>query len=317
MKRIPEKAVIGKARGVALIIVLWIVTLLTVIVNNFSFSMRSEVLIARNQVALAQARSIADGAIHRAVYELQKPPSALDRWRKNGQSYSWEDGSAQIVVTLLDESGKIDLNLVNDALLRGLIRTVGGLDDQEADRLVDAIADWRDNDDLRRVNGAEEADYRSAGRNYGPANTRFEVVEELQRVLGMSPQLYFRLAPHLTVHTRQQGINPVAASREVLLSIPGLSEEQVDAYLAARQTAIELGLPPPPLAVPQNFLAGDSQVVSIRAQATMQEGIGFIREAVMRMGGNPRRPYAVLRWTEGAEKPLPVGQENYGDHLPK
>jgi len=56
-------------------------------------------------------------------------------------------------------------------------------------------------------------------------------MEELQLVLGMRPEIYRRLAPLITVYSRQAGVNPQVASREVLLAVPGLGPETVDAIL--------------------------------------------------------------------------------------
>ena len=55
---------------------------------------------------------------------------------------------------------------------------------------MDAIADFRDPDDLRRLNGAEDADYQSAGLKHGAKDGPFKAIEELQQVLGVDHDLY-------------------------------------------------------------------------------------------------------------------------------
>src|SRR5207248_8576431 len=91
----------------------------------------------------------------------------------------WPESNIQFYVTAVDESSKIDLNYASDALLRSLMTSVGGLDDQAASHVVDAILDWRDPDDAKRPNGAEADDYRAAGLKYGPSNAPVETVGEL------------------------------------------------------------------------------------------------------------------------------------------
>ncbi len=59
----------------------------------------------------------------------------------------------------VDESAKIDVNAASETLLKSLLQNLGGQDAESAQRLVEAIADWKDADDLRRPNGAEGADY--------------------------------------------------------------------------------------------------------------------------------------------------------------
>ena len=76
-----------------------------------------------------------------------------------------------------------------------------GVDPAKAQSLADAIADFRDPDDLPRLHGAEEADYRDAGLAWGPTNAPFQTVEDLQQVLGMTADIYRRVAPDLSVYS--------------------------------------------------------------------------------------------------------------------
>ena len=247
-----------RQRGVALILVLWLTVMLTVIAGSFAYGMRNEAMAARNTVSWAQARSLADGAIHRTVFELMRPKVSPDVWAADGAVRVWEEDGARIAVRAIDESGKIDLNSAPDALLKGLLMTAGGVDEPTAARLVDAIGDWKDADDLRRPNGAEADDYKAAGSPYLPANAPFETVPELQRVLGMTPALYARLAENLTVQSQQAGINPTYASRATLLALPGATPEVVDTYLAQRRDALAARLPPPPFPL-TGFRVGSAQ----------------------------------------------------------
>ena len=287
-------------RGIALIAVLWLTVLLTVIAGSFAFSMRSEALAARNALSVAQARAAADGAVERAAFELQRPRNLPDVWLANGASHAWQEGEAAISAAAVDESAKIDINAATEPLLRGLLQNVGGQDPESAQRLVEAIADWKDPDELRRPNGAEGADYLAAGRKQGPANAPFETTGELQRVLGMSPALFARIADSLTVYSRQRGINPVTASRDVLLALPNATPEAVDAYIAQRNEALANKLPMPPFAGAQGFAVGAVPVWRIRAEAAMPDGVTFVRDAVLRPSPDPKRPVVALLWQEGS-----------------
>jgi general secretion pathway protein K len=288
-----------RAAGIALIAVLWLTILLTVIASGFAFSMRSEALSARNALSLAQARAIADGAVERMAFELQRPRNLPEVWNADGQVHGWQDGEAAIVASAVDEAAKIDLNVAAEPLLKGLLSVVGGLDDEAAQRLVDAIVDWRDPDELRRPNGAEEPEYRAANRSYRPPNAPFETVGELQRVLGMTPQIFARISGQLTVYSRAPGINSATASRQVLLSIPGTSAEIVDAYLAQRQEAWQNKQTPPVFAPALAFSAGAIPVWSIRAEARMPDGVTFVRDAVLRPSADPMRPVIAYSWQDG------------------
>jgi general secretion pathway protein K len=294
-----------RQRGIALIAVLWLTILMTVIASSFAFSMRSEALSARNALSLSQARAMADGAVERMVYELQRPRLLPDVWSADGQLRTWQDGDASIVASATDEAAKIDLNVAAEPLLRGLLTVVGGLEADAAQGLLDAINDWRDPDELRRPNGAEEPEYRQALRKWRPANAPFETVGELQRVLGMTPALLARIAPYLTVYSRQPGVNPATAPREVLLSIPGTDAETVDTYILQRQEALQAKRPLPPFPQAQAFGAGAIPVWAIRAEARLPDGVTFVREAVLRPSTDPMRPVVAYVWQDGVLPPQP------------
>jgi general secretion pathway protein K len=286
-----------RQRGIALVLALWLTILLTVIGSGFAFSMRSEVLAARNMVSLAQVRAAANGAIERTAYELSRP-RLTDSWAADGAPHTWQDGDITLVATATDESAKIDLNSATDALLRNLFLTIGGASPDATAHIVDAIRDWQDPDDLTRPNGAEEADYRAAGLKYKPANAPFETVTELARVMGVTPAIYANVADSLTVHSRQPGVNAATASRTVLLALPGTTAETVDAFLQQRSAALAAKQPIPAFPPAQAFAAGATGVWRIRAQATAADGVTFAREAVVRPSGDPRRPLIALAWLD-------------------
>ncbi len=314
-------AMIKKRRqhGIALVLVLWMTTLLTVIAASFVFSMRTDTLLAQNLVASGRAQALADAGIQRALYEIFKPgvdlqgwkgdgqahQSAVDlqRWKGDGQTHQWEFGGAKVNVVLQDVSGKIDLNFAPDALLKGLLKNAG-LDDERSSALLDAILDWRDPDDLRRINGAEASDYEAAGLKYKPANAPFETVDELQRVLGMTPQLYLKLADVLTVDSRQAGFNSAIASKKILMAVPGVDEAMVDTYIAQRQEAISANLTPAPFPQAAGFMAGaNGSVYSVRAEAILPDGAMFIRETVVKINQGSARKVAFLSWKDGEATP--------------
>jgi len=288
----------GKQRGIALIAVLWLTVLLTVIASGFAFSMRGGALAARNTMSTAQARAAADGAVERVAFELRRPRNTPDVWLPDGRVRTWADGEIAINTTAVDESARIDLNAAVDPLLKGLLENVGGLDPDASERVLEAILDWRDADDLRRPNGAEAEDYRAAGLKYVPTNSRFQSVGELQRVLGVTPSLIARIGGSLTVYSQQRGINAATAPRDTLLALPGVTPDQVDAFIASRSDALANQLPVPPFPPAQAF-AGTSPVWRIHVEAKTPDGVTFARDAVVRPQNDPRQPLVVLLWQEG------------------
>jgi general secretion pathway protein K len=80
------------------------------------------------------------------------------------------------------------------------------LDDKEKDIIVDSILDWRDNDDLRRLHGAEDEYYQSLPDPYRAKNDDFESVEELLLVKGITPEIFHGgLKNIVTVYTDKKG----------------------------------------------------------------------------------------------------------------
>jgi len=291
-----------RQRGVALVLVMWAAVILAVIAASFMLERRTEMMVVRNSLSSARAEAAADAGVHRALHDLYRQ-NVPDVWKRDGTPHEWTFDGIPVRVEIRDESAKIDINTGSDVLLRGLLVS-SGLRDDEAATLLDAILDWRDADILKRINGAEEADYATAGLTYKPANAPFQAIEELQLVLGMRPDLYRRLAPSITVFSRLPGINPTIASRDVLLALPNVTAELVDQYIARREEARAQGA-----AIPQFPQAGPlataaAMVATVQSQARLDDGTVFVREAVALLRPIPRRPVTFVAWRESTAPPV-------------
>jgi general secretion pathway protein K len=290
---------------VALLTVLWVLALLSVIAGGLVLQTHAELQITRNMKEAARARALAEGGVFLAIPHMLDP-SVETQWRPDGQERIVEYGGGTIRIALLDESGKIDLNAAPDELLAGLFAVLG-VGSEEATRLVDAIGDWKDEDDLRRLNGAERDDYRRAGLAWVPRNGPFEAVEELRLVFGMTPALYARAVPFVTIYSQNARVNPATASAEVLQALPGATPAEIARFIQARTRAeaerAQTGRAPaplPPLTGLEQFLSADvSRVVTIRSEGRTPGGGSFVREAVVDMTGKADNPYVLLAWRKG------------------
>ncbi|HDK38105.1 MAG TPA: hypothetical protein ENG92_03720 [Thiolapillus brandeum] len=231
-------------QGIALVLVLWVVVLLSVIAGAMAMAQRTGVIMTGNIRQDREARALVDAGLNFMVLMLERRNQLGqdNRWPVDGRLHPWVFGKKNIWVAAMPENARIDLNLVDQSVLQSLLHSVG-LEEEQAMAVRDAILDWRDTDDVVHEWGAEDPEYYADGRPIGARDTPFLSVEELQQVMGVSPDLYRKLALTLTVDARQSMVNPAFASREVLLAMPDATAEEVDAYLLERQQMLDQGLP--------------------------------------------------------------------------
>ena len=291
-------------RGVALVVVLWGLVLIAIIAGGVAVGTRTDATMAFNVAENAKARALAEAGIQRGILELLLREGSA--WQPDGTVYPVSAPSGEIDVALQDELGKIDLNAAPDELMRALFVSVG-LDDDAASALTDAVADYRDEDNLVRLNGAEARDYRAARLAHEPKNAPFEAIEELRLVLGMSEELHRRVAGLVTVHSRRPWINLATAPLEVLMALPGLDDAGRERILESRGVAEdEADVPdPPPAVLPTQFgrVVAAGGIITVRAEARTTAGGIFVREAIIRTVGQPDAPYEILGWKQGARRP--------------
>lgn len=288
----------SRQRGIALVLVLWVIALLAVIAGSFAYSTRTSMLTANHLISMGRLRALADAGIQRGLYELAGQESAGERWKPNGTLYRFRLEGVDIAVSMRDESAKIDLNTASDALLGGLLRSIG-LDEEVANRILDAIIDWRDADDLTRPQGAEREQYEAAGLSYFPTNQAFRNLEELRLVMGVTPSIQARLTRALTVFSRQSGINSAIAGRDALLALPNVTSGDVDAYIEQRNEMLEQHLQPAPFPLASGFDSSAlSNVYNLTSVASTPDGIRFAREVVARRTQDRNQPFVFLLWRE-------------------
>lgn len=291
-----------REKGIALVMVLWAVTLLTVIASSFAFSSRTETLLSRTQIASSRVRLLADAGIERALYELSKPVTDPTRWKFDGRTQVWEFDGAKLSITVRDETAKLDINLAPDELIRGLLKHAG-LNDLEVASLSDAIADWRDADDFKRPSGAESRDYEAVGRDYLPANRPFESIDELRLVLGMTPDLFKKLRGSLTVYSSRKGFNSVTAPDEILYALRDVKREVVAQYVADRAKARTEGRPVSAFDPALAHASLNNAAYNIVAQAEIEDGSVFIRETSVQLPAFKSGKIPQLTWIEADRPP--------------
>ncbi|HFC30216.1 MAG TPA: hypothetical protein ENJ44_04135 [Oceanospirillales bacterium] len=287
----------NKQKGVALILVLWVTVLLTVIASSFALSARVEGIQAKMVFDTTRARYLAEAGLHRAVYELRNPdPEA--RWVADGRIYKMEFADAEIEIQITDETGKIDINLASDELLVGLFASLG-MSDEDAMMLTERVIDWRDNDNIKGLDGAEDEDYEAAGYKYGAKDALFDTVPEIQQVMGVTYEMYKKLEPAITVFSGSRNINIAYAPLQALMALEGVEREDAQQFIEEREL-VETGDEMPILANGQAAVArGGGVAFSIKAKATLSNKHWASLDATIRLGGTVNgRPFRIVRWRD-------------------
>ncbi len=240
MKRVRDES------GLALIITLLVVVLLTALILEFDFSTRTDLLAASNfrdgtkAFFLAQSGVAAAKAVLRDDSQHSKDYDAFNElWAAPFPPYPVGDGT--VTVTIQDEGGKLnpnDLVSTNDqptpqkVLQMKKLFELLNLDPN----LVDGIVDWIDqNGDPVSTYGAEEDYYNRLNQPYHCKNGKLSVLSELHMVRGITDEVYEKVSPYLTVNSdlmgsRDQGsVNINTADAVVLQTLPSL-EKNTDEF---------------------------------------------------------------------------------------
>jgi general secretion pathway protein K len=291
MKSGAHSAIRSSQQGVALLVVLGLVIFLSLIALPFSESQRLSSQMTANALMVAKVQAAADGAVHRMLFELSRPRAAdaqiaQNQWKSNGIPYELTENGIQVSVSARNEAAKIDLNFAAEALLKSLFTSVG-VAEEDAVSIVAAIKDWTDADNLKRPNGAEADDYRAAGKKTMPSNDFFIAIEELQNVMGVTPQIFLAVAPYLTVHARSAGVDPMTATADLLSKVPGIDLTQAQSWVEQRDAALRESLPLPPLPFSSPYFASGGSSVRIHAEARSVDGLIASRDASVRMNTQP------------------------------
>lgn len=302
----PYSQVKSTPNGFALVLVLWVLSLLTIMAGSFALTMRRESTIVAGIKDNAGAIAAAEAGI--AVAEMMLlHPEQNKRWRADGNLYQVDFGSTQIRLRLLSEAGKIDINKAGLPLLQGLMAQAPAEEDQQA-KLIGAILDWRDQDDLVNIDGAEKKEYQDAGLKYQPRNKPFQTVEELQMLLGMDERVFNWLEPIITVYSGQAQVNLKVASAKVLNILPSLDTGLIETYLATRLESAKNDLPTPEFtaSLTGGGGAGGNETVTIVSEAKMADETSALVTATVMQSNSANQlessdatqsePFKVLKW---------------------
>ena len=237
-------------RGSILIYVVWAVLLLSMFAASTATQAAYGLSLTERMLAQLQAVQLTHGAAEyvRLLLADDQTPK-VDGWQESwsndvnlfrnhavgeGTFSVMSEGAGGVGVRfgVADEERRVNLNAAPLDVLEGLVQAVGGLPQEQAAQVAAAILDWRDPDGREERGGAESVAYRSMSPPYDCKNGPFESVEELLLVKGVTPPVYQRLEPYVTVYGAG-AVNLNTVSRAVLRAM-GLSLEGAEGLLQFR-----------------------------------------------------------------------------------
>jgi general secretion pathway protein K len=178
-------------RGGALLTVLWVSAALASIGFSVATMVRSETARVSTTADGLRAWYLASGSVERAIQWMLWSTDFSDRfWRSNKPRLNFTYASGDVVVEMIPESAKLNINTASfDDILRVAAAVSGNL--AQAQEIANGIMDWR--------GGGSSASDTFYGREavslglptFRPRHASFQEIEELLLVRGMTPELYY------------------------------------------------------------------------------------------------------------------------------
>src|SRR5262245_48550593 len=235
----------GTERGAALVTILLAITLLTVVVVEFTYSAQVDHHLTYNALKALQATYLARSGVNLAMLALKNDTqkssidSLGDDWARVLPPLP--AGEGVVLVRVNDEQGKLNLNALRNGsgAINGRWREVAErlFDLQDLDPgLLDPLLDWLDSDDFPEPRGAEKSHYLSLTPPYTPRNNLLLTLGELGLIEGFTPAVRARLHQVVTVLPNSNTkINVNTAPLAVLVALfPSVDQVILERFLNSR-----------------------------------------------------------------------------------
>ena len=283
-------------QGFALVIVIWILTLLSLMAGSFAQNMRRESSVSLALKNNAAALALTETGLGLAEYMMQQGEPE-QRWLSDGTIYQVLRSDGSIRIKLISETGKIDINAADETLLSAVVNAAVP-DSRQQQLIFDSILDWRDGDDDPKPHGAEKKQYQDAGLAYAPNNRPFQTLEELQMVLGMNADIYALIQPWITIYSGQSEVDLEQAMPEVLQIISNNLNEKNIQNPALQQKLSGATQQNPNGQNPAQVGDNANRTYTIMVEVLMEDGASATVESVIRFQSQDPSlaPLYVMDW---------------------
>lgn len=221
---------VRQEKGMALLLVIVVVSMLSVLLTEFAFSAFIDLRLAQTYRDSTRAYYLARGGIRAGQILLQEGNPKYDArsepWGQGVTNFPVGDGTVSITIDDLD--GRLDINaLVNGdnpqpMQKKRFIRLFTELGLDSPKDLTAALIDWLDSDDAVTTQdgamGAESSYYLGLNPPYRARNGPMESLDELLLVKGFTPEVVKKIRPYVTIYGDMH-VNINTASPEVLATL--------------------------------------------------------------------------------------------------
>ncbi len=227
----------GEQRGSMLVMALWALTLLVLFSLSLGFGVRQKAALLSRLTSLDAVYPIAYSGVEAAKSLVQSDDNAevdtlSDPWAVPMSGEEMGQGSFSVLTdgspSVVDEERKVNLNKTSVEIAARLFERVSGLGKENANELVYGLLDWMDSDSAygHPQYGAEDRHYEGLRKPYSSKDAPYETLDEALLVKGMTPELFEKIRPYVTVFGSGR-VNVNTARREVLTAL-GFSEAGVE-----------------------------------------------------------------------------------------
>lgn len=262
-------------QGLALPVVLWIFLLLSLMFAGFSYAVRTETAITTQLVNTSKTKSAANAGLQLAVQRLlQQKEERLD---DHIIEVPDEFNGVKLQVSIVNESGRIDLNQASEELLIMLFQNHVS-SDEELYTVVDSLLDWRDDE----VN-----------------NREFETVNDLMQIKGMTIDLMNAVRPMVTVYSGENRVTPHLSPPNLLQLLSGQPQETLETLRRQIHNSPVNEVAELLANTPQHLISDKmGDVYTIEVEARLQGDAKTRLSAVIKLVEGQYKPYTTLSLKE-------------------
>ena len=290
-------------KGYALPTVIVISLIISVITMSIVLSVREKIVVAQELMDRSNASLKSYSAYNEVIYNVLTStftPTGINFQQEDGSKSFWNlyaepiELADNVTIMLRDTAGMLKPMYMAEKIR--ILTDYASDDSKKANSFADALADWQDIDDFKRLNGAESFDYRTAGYSYGPRNFYIQTPLEIMLLKGFDADLFEEIKDDL-VYWGGGGVNYLTMSKKLLRAL--LKDDSLvdriillrkEGKLTGRVFSSLTGIPE----TEENIYA-PSGWIKVEITAKVGKAVDRI-EAIVKKRQTDRKPFLVTQW---------------------